>query len=85
MPFYESSDDVRVKAPQHFPGRRARLDEFHARRVLLMVGAFGTPEEGAMAEFATRAGADEFAQGDLFVQHGVVQRWYIREWNEMYT
>jgi hypothetical protein len=25
---------------------------------------------------------EEFARGDPFVVHGVVRRWYVREWNE---
>jgi uncharacterized protein YciI len=83
--FYESSDDVRAKAPVHFPAHRARLDEFHARGVLLMVGPFGTPEEGAMAVFTTREAAEEFVKDDPFVLHGVVRRWYVREWQEVYT
>ncbi len=83
--FYESSDDVRARAPVHFPSHRARLDEFHRRGLLLMVGLFGTPEEGAMAIFTAREAAEEFARGDPFVLHGVVRRWYVREWNEIYT
>ena len=27
--------------------------------------------------------AEEFAQGDPFVLHGVVARWHVREWNEV--
>ncbi len=83
--FYEPSDDVREKAPVHFSAHRARLDEFHRRGPLLMVGAFGKPEEGAMAVFSTREAAEEFARGDPFVLHGVVRRWYVREWHEIYT
>jgi uncharacterized protein YciI len=83
--FYESSADIRAKAPLHFPAHRARLDEFHARGVLLMVGLFRTREEGAMAVFTTRAAAEKFAQGDPFVLHGVVARWFARKWQEIYT
>lgn len=35
-----------------------------------------------MAVFTTREAAEEFAKDDLFVLHGVVSRWSIREWNE---
>lgn len=83
--FYESAADVAAKAPAHFPAHRARLDEFYARGDLLMVGTFANPqEEGSMAIFATRAAAEEFATGDPFVVNGVVARWYLREWNEIY-
>ncbi len=47
---YESADDVAAKAPAHFPAHKVRLDEFHARGDLLMVGTFGDPQrEGSMA------------------------------------
>ena len=82
--FYESDGDGIAKAPVHFPAHRARLDVFHARGTLLMVGTFSRPvEEGAMAIFTTREAAEEFVRDDPFVVNGVVQRWHIREWNEI--
>jgi uncharacterized protein YciI len=82
--FYDSADDVLSKAPLHFPAHRARLDDFHARGSLLMVGTFANPqEEGSMAIFTTRESADEFVRGDPFVLNGVVRNWYIREWDEV--
>jgi uncharacterized protein YciI len=80
--FYDSADDVRAKAPQHFPAHRARWGEFRARGTLLLIGTFANPEEGAMAVFTSREAAEEFARGDPFVLNGVVRDWYIREWNE---
>ena len=82
--FYESADDVLSKAPAHFPAHKARLDDFHARGDLLMVGTFGHPqEEGSMAIFTTREAAEEFVREDPFVLNGVVRDWYIREWDEV--
>jgi hypothetical protein len=82
--FYESAPDVASKAPSHFPAHRARLDEFHRRGELLMVGTFANPqEEGSMAIFRTREAAERFAQDDPFVVNGVVSTWTIREWNEI--
>jgi uncharacterized protein YciI len=84
--FYDSAPDVLSKAPAHFPAHKARLDEFHARGTLLMVGTFGDPQnEGSMAIFTTRAAAEEFARGDPFVLNGVVREWHVREWNEIYA
>ena len=83
---YDSAADVLAKAPLHFAAHSARLDHFHAEGTLLMVGAFGNPvEEGSMAIFTTRQAAEDFVAGDPFVQHGVVRRWHIREWNEVFT
>ncbi len=81
--FYESADDVLSKAPAHFPAHKARLDDFHARGDLLMVGTFGDPqEEGSMAIFTTREAAEEFVAEDPFVLNGVVRSWQIRERDE---
>ena len=82
--FYDSADDVASKAPPHFPAHKERLDEFHARGELLMVGTFGDPQnEGSMAIFTTRESAEEFARLDPFVVNGVVKRWHVRDWNEV--
>jgi uncharacterized protein YciI len=84
--FYESADDVLAKAPAHLPAHKARLDDFHARGLVLMYGTFANPqEEGSMAVFTTREAAEEFAKEDPFVVNGVVREWYIREWNEVLT
>jgi uncharacterized protein YciI len=84
--FYESADDVASKASAHFAAHKARLDDFHRRGVLLMVGTFANPQdEGSMAVFTTREAAEEFVAGDPFVQLGVVRNWYVREWNEILT
>jgi uncharacterized protein YciI len=83
---YESADDVLSRAPAHFPAHKARLDEFHARGDILMVGTFADPQEqGSMAIFPTREAAEAFVAGDPFVLEGVVRRHEIREWNEMLT
>jgi uncharacterized protein YciI len=82
--FYESAEDVLSKAPVHFAAHSARLDEFHARGELLMVGTFANPqEEGSMSIFTTREAAEEFVDGDPFVLNGVVRGWEIREWDEV--
>ena len=82
--FYTSADDVLTKAPAHFPAHLSRLNEFHARGVLLGVGTFGDPqEEGSMAIFTTREAAEEFARDDPFVLGGVVAAWQVREWDEV--
>ena len=83
---YESAEDVASKAPPHFPAHRARLEEFHARGELEMVGTFEDPQaQGSMAVFTTREGAEEFVAGDPFVLNGVVRGYEIRGWNEMFS
>ena len=82
--FYESADDVAAKAPAHFPAHHARLDDFHGRGTLLMVGTFAdAQQDGSMAVFTTREAAEEFVGDDPFVRNGVVRGWRILEWNEI--
>jgi uncharacterized protein YciI len=84
--FYESADDVLNRAPEHYEAHSERLDEFHARGDLLMVGTFADPQEqGSMSIFTSREAAEAFATGDPFVLNGVVRSWEIREWNEILT
>ena len=80
---YEVAQDGLPKARIHYEAHRARLDEFHARGVLLMAGPFANPVEGAMSVFTERAAAEEFIQGDPFVLNGVVDKWSLRDWNEV--
>ena len=83
---YTSGEDVAHRAPPHFPAHKERLDAFHLRGDLLMVGTFGDPQkEGSMAIFRTREAAEEFVGGDPFVVHGVVSDYEIRDWNEILT
>ena len=80
---YEVAPDGLSKAHLHYAAHRARLDEFHARGVLLLAGPFGNKAEGAMGVFTDRAAAEQFIQGDPFVLHGIVAKWSLREWNEV--
>lgn len=83
--FYEPAADVLSKAPAHFPAHSARLDEFHADGRLLMVGTWANPQEGSMAIFTSREAAEAFVAEDPFVLNEVVERWQIREWDEVLT
>ena len=81
---YETDPKGMDLARQHFPAHRARLDAFHARGELLMVGMFDDPREGALGIYRDREAAERFVQGDPFILHGVVQRWTLKDWNEIY-
>jgi uncharacterized protein YciI len=84
--FYETAEDGLAQAAALYPAHKVRLDEFHGRGALLMVGTFADPQhDGSMAIFTTRDAAEEFARGDPFVVNGVVARWRVLEWNEVLT
>lgn len=80
---YETAPEGLAKAREHFPAHRARLDEFHARGVLLMAGPLLNPTDAAIGVFTTREAAEAFIAGDPFVLNGVVAKWSVREWNEV--
>ena len=80
---YDLADGAYDLAMQHYPAHRARLDEFHRRGVLLMVGTFADEPVGAMAVFTTREAVDEFMADDPFLKHDVVGRHRVREWDEV--
>lgn len=78
--FYEMAPGALDHVMAHFPAHRARLDEFHARGVLIAAGPLGNPPEGAMAIFTERDAAEEFVKGDPFVTNGLVGHWRLVEW-----
>jgi uncharacterized protein YciI len=78
--FYETNPSALPMLMQHFPAHRARLEEFHARGVLIAAGPLGNPPEGAMAIFTTREAAEEFIAGDPFVTSGLIDKWRLVEW-----
>jgi uncharacterized protein len=80
---YDLAPGAYELATEHYPAHRARLDAFHARGELLMVGTFADEPVGAMAVFTTREAADEFMADDPFLRHGVVGRHRVREWDEV--
>ena len=81
---YTATPDFLPLAQQHGDAHVARLREFQQRGVLLMAGPLDEPMNGdALAVFTTREAAEEFAGGDPFVEHGVVERWTVRPWNEV--
>ena len=82
--FYEMAPDALSKVRVHYPMHRARLDECHARGVLLAAGPLGNPPEGAMGIFTTREAAEEFIKGDPFIINGLVSKWRLVEWNVVF-
>jgi uncharacterized protein YciI len=84
--FYETAPDAVGRIAEVYPAHRARIDEFHARGELMLVGPFGDPiAEGAMSVFRSREGAEAFVAEDPFVTEGVLGHWYLREWHEALT
>jgi uncharacterized protein YciI len=81
--FYESADDVMSKAPAHFPAHKERLDEFHARGDLLMVGPFGDPQTEVDVGLQNSGGRRAVRQWRPVRAERCGATLYIREWNEV--
>ena len=81
--FYETAADGLAKAPRNYPAHKARIDEFAQRGVLLMVGTWANPADGALGIFTSREAAEEFVRGDPFVENGVVGKVTFKDWNEI--
>lgn len=81
--FYELAEGAMALAQQHYPAHRERIDEFHGRGLVLLVGTFSDAPVGAMSVFTTREAAEEFMADDPFLRHGVVGAHRLREWDEV--
>ncbi len=80
--FYEG---VAAYAERRAPIRPAHLEHIREaleRGDLIQAGAFADPVDGSVLLFRTSSAAvvEEFARQDPFVRHGVVERWWVREW-----
>ncbi len=78
--FYEVAPNTGPGLKTHFPAHKARLDDFHARGLLISAGPLGNPPTQAMAIFSTKEAAEEFIAGDPFVTNGLVSSWRLEEW-----
>lgn len=85
---YESFDDAIARAPNDIAAHVARSRELHANGTLLMGGAFlNNPQEplSTMAVLTSHEAAEAYMRGDPFVLKGMVSKWYIREWANMFA
>ena len=65
-----------------FPKHEAFEAEFLKSGKVLGTGAFANPGEGAMAIFVDKQTAEDFVNGDPFVQEGLIAKVTIKEWND---
>jgi uncharacterized protein YciI len=85
---FTSMDEVRAHAPGQLVAHVARSAELHRAGPLLMAGAFtdhpGEPV-ATMGVLTTRADAEEFARADPFVIAGMVDKWEVRNWGNIFA
>jgi nitroreductase/uncharacterized protein YciI len=78
---YVSGPDAVDLAPDHAAAHRERWLGFRDRGDLLLIGPYADGS-AAVAVFRSREAAEEFAEDDPFVLHGVVSSWTVHEWQE---
>ena len=85
---FNSLDDAMRDAPEAMGAHVARSRQLHAEGVLLMAGAFmdhpGEPVQ-TMGILSSREAATEYAENDPFVVAGMVEKWEIREWANIFA
>jgi uncharacterized protein YciI len=85
---YKTLEEVVAKAPEVIAAHISRSKEWHARGTLLMAGAFLDKSEeplSTMGVLDSLEAAEAYANGDPFVLKGMVSKWYIREWANMFA
>ena len=81
--FYEHNTDKTMdEFMAVFPRHETFEAEFLKSGKVLGTGAFAKEGEGAMAIFINKEAAEEFVNGDPFVQEGLIAKVTIREWND---
>ncbi len=84
---YKNFEEAKAKAPEQIASHLARSKELHQQGDLLMSGAFlNNPEEplSTMAVLSSRRAAEDYIHGDPFFINGMISKWYIREWANMF-
>lgn len=80
--FYEYVPDYLERREPLRAGHMALAKPLIERGELFIGGAFANPADGAMIVFSgsSPAVAEAFAKADPYVTHGLVKRWWVREW-----
>lgn len=85
---YKNFEDAKTKTPELIAAHLARSKELHQQGTLLMSGAFlNNAEEplSTMAVLTSRAAAEDYIHGDPFFINGMISKWHIREWANMFA
>jgi len=81
--FYEKTPDSAVRAKPLQASHRAHVQAAADRGEVVLAGSLADPDNGdAVLVFQSEspATAEQFAAGDPYVVHGIVNRWRVRAW-----
>ena len=85
---YKSFEEARTTAPDDIASHLKRSNELHEQGSLLMSGLFLDSEDGqlnTMAVLTSRPAAEDYIKGDPFYAKGMMSKWSIREWANMFA
>ncbi len=85
---YSSFEEAKAKAPHEIAAHIKRSKELHEKGVLFMAGAFLDKVDeplSTMAIVGSREDAENYLHGDPFYLNGMMSRWSIREWANMFA
>jgi uncharacterized protein YciI len=85
---YRNFEEAKVRASEEIAAHIARSKELHKSGTLLMSGAFlNNPGEplSTMAVLSSREAAEEYIKGDPFFLKGMISKWYVRDWANMFA
>lgn len=85
---YRSLQEVRTQAPESLAAHLANSKLLHQEGLLVMSGAFlDKPDEPlhTMGVLTTREAAENYIQTDPFYKLGMMSKWEIREWANMFA
>ena len=79
---YDVVDDYLERRAEHRAEHLALAQAAAARGELRLGGAFADPADGAVLVFEApdRSAAERFAAEDPYVRHGLVRKWFVRDW-----
>ena len=80
MLHYTFSQDTKSKREPHRAQHLALASQYK-REGRLVIGGAMSDMSGGLAVFRSRQDAQDFADNDPYVKHGVVTRHNIQEWN----
>jgi len=80
--FYTTRPDYLERRGEFRGAHLEHAWQAHDRGELVLAGALADPADGAVFLFRGPGpgGAEAFAQGDPYVEHGLVAEWEVREW-----
>jgi uncharacterized protein len=84
---YSSLAEAKTQAPEALAAHINRSKQLHEQGTLIMSGAFLDRNEeslSTMGVLTSREAAEAYIQADPFILNGLMSKWSIREWGNIF-